>query len=58
MSDINFEKMISNDPRTAYEMLIDQFGGYVYTIAVSKLGGIAYRRLCERYIRGGLLKPE
>lgn len=47
MSDINFEKLINDDPRTAYEKLIDQFGGYVYTIAVSKLGNIASKEDIE-----------
>lgn len=41
MTDAEWGVLISSSPQQAFEQLVDEFGGYVYTIAISKLGGCA-----------------
>lgn len=41
MTDTEWSRLIELSPRQAFGQLVDEFGGYVYTIVVSKIGGCA-----------------
>ncbi|NLT09093.1 MAG: sigma-70 family RNA polymerase sigma factor [Ruminococcus sp.] len=47
MTDTEWNSLISSSPRQAFEKLVDSYGGYVYTIVVSKLGGLTGREDIE-----------
>ncbi|MBQ6180895.1 MAG: sigma-70 family RNA polymerase sigma factor [Ruminococcus sp.] len=47
MTDTEWSSLINSSPRQAFEQLADSYGGYVYTIVVSKLGSLTGREDIE-----------
>ncbi|MDE6781749.1 MAG: sigma-70 family RNA polymerase sigma factor [Ruminococcus sp.] len=47
MNDSEWEQLLASSPRDAYEFLIEQYGGLIYTIVINKLGRFGTREDVE-----------